>query len=103
MSMRWRYTVNVFETERLTLRWFSPDDAGFVYELLNQPAWKHYIGDRGIDSLDAARNYIETVLLTSYRDHGFGLYAMELKANATPVGMCGLIKRDALDDVDIGF
>lgn len=99
----WRYAVRVLETKRLILRWFTPDDALFVYELLNQPAWKRYIGDRGIDSVQAARNYIETVPLVSYRQHGFGLFAVELKLNSTLVGMCGLIKRDALNDVDIGF
>src|SRR5215213_5263399 len=77
----------ILETKRLILRWFTPDDAAFVYELLNQPAWKRYIGDRGIDSVEAARDYIETVLIASYRRHGFGLFAMELKANDTLVGM----------------
>lgn len=95
--------LKVLETQRLILRWFTPNDAGFIYELLNQPAWKGYIGDRGIDSIEAARDYIETVLIAAYQRHGFGLFAMELKAKGTFVGMCGLIKRDTLTDVDIGF
>ena len=95
--------MRVIETQRLILRWFAPGDASFIYDLLNQPAWKRFIGDRGVDSLEAARGYIETVPLASYRRHGFGLYAMELKQDGTLVGMCGLIRRDGLDDVDIGF
>jgi [ribosomal protein S5]-alanine N-acetyltransferase len=95
--------VRILETPRLILRHFIPDDAAFIYELLNQPAWKQYIGDRGVDSLEAARNYIETVPRASYRRHGFGLYAIELKTNGALVGMCGLIKRDSLADVDIGY
>ena len=95
--------MKVLETKRLILRWFTPDDAAFIYELLNEPAWKRYIGDRGIDSIAAARDYIEAVPIAAYRRHGFGLFAVELKADGTLVGMCGLIKRDALDDVDIGF
>jgi len=95
--------MRVLETKRLILRWFAPDDAAFICELLNQPAWKQYIGDRGIDSIQDARNYIETVPLASYRRHGFGLLAVELKADGTLVGMCGLIKRDTLEDVDLGF
>ncbi len=95
--------MRILETKRLSLRWFTPDDAEFIYELLNQPAWKRFIGDRGIDSLEAARNYIETVPLAAYRRHGFGLFAVELKAENTLVGICGLLKRDALQDVDIGF
>ena len=95
--------MRVLETKRLILRLFTPDDASFVYELLNEPGWKRYIGDRGIDSAQAARDYIETGLIAPYHRHGFGLLAMELKAQGTLVGMCGLIKRDTLEDVDIGF
>lgn len=95
--------MSVIETKRLILRQFTPDDAGFIYALLNQPAWKQYIGDRGIDSLAAARAYIENVLIASYRKNGFGLLAIELKEGGALAGMCGLIKRDTLADVDIGF
>lgn len=95
--------MSILETKRLILRRFTLDDDVFIYELLNQPAWKRYIGDRGIDSVHAARAYIETVLQAAYRRHGFGFFGMELKTNGTLVGMCGLIKRDALDDVDLGF
>jgi ribosomal-protein-alanine N-acetyltransferase len=95
--------VKVLETNRLILRWFTEADAAFIHELLNEPAWKRYIGDRGIDSLESARHYLETVPIASYERHGFGLYAMQQKVDATLVGMCGLIKRDGLDDVDIGF
>jgi [ribosomal protein S5]-alanine N-acetyltransferase len=95
--------VNVLETKRLILRWFTIHDASFVFELLNQPSWKRFIGDRGIDTIEAARHYIETVPLAAYRRHGFGLFAVELKLDHTLAGMCGLIKRDALNDFDIGF
>ncbi|HEX5689645.1 MAG TPA: GNAT family N-acetyltransferase [Roseiflexaceae bacterium] len=95
--------MRVLETHRLILRWFTLDDAEFIYELLNQPAWKRFIGDRGIDSLDAARAYIETALLAAYRRYGFGLYAIERKQDGALAGMCGLLKRDTLDDVDLGF
>src|SRR4030095_13444387 len=35
--------------------------------------------------------------------NGFGLSLAELKADRTPVGMCGLLKRDYLDHADVGF
>jgi RimJ/RimL family protein N-acetyltransferase len=95
--------VKIIETNRLILRRFTLDDAAFILELLNEPAWKRYIGDRGIDSLESARRYLETGPIASYERHGFGLYAIEQKIDSTLVGMCGLIKRDGLDDVDIGF
>ena len=34
---------------------------------------------------------------------GFGLLVTELKSDGKPIGICGLIKRDSLEDVDIGF
>lgn len=95
--------MKVIETNRLILRRFTEADSAFILELLNEPAWKRYIGDRGIDSLLSARSYIETGPIASYERHGFGLYAMQQKVDAALVGMCGLIKRDGLDDVDIGF
>lgn len=95
--------MQVLETERLILRWFTPGDAAFIFDLLNQPSWKRFIGDRGIDSHEAAGYYIERTLLASYRQHGFGLYAVEHKAEPALAGMCGLIKRDGLGDIDIGF
>lgn len=95
--------MQILETERLILRHFTPDDAEFILELVNEPGWKQFIGDRGINTLDAARQYIETVPLASYAKNGFGLYAVELKDDHALVGMCGLLKRDTLDDVDIGF
>lgn len=95
--------MQVLETERLVLRQFTPNDAAFIFELVNEPGWKKYIGDRGVNTLEDARRYIETVPLASYAKHGFGLWAVELKDDGALIGMCGLIKRDALDDVDIGF
>ena len=95
--------MKVIETNRLILRRFTGADAAFILELLNEPAWKRYIGDRGINSLESARHYLETVPIASYQRHGFGLYAMQQKVDTELVGMCGLIKRDGLDDVDIGF
>jgi RimJ/RimL family protein N-acetyltransferase len=95
--------VKVLETDRLTLRWFSTDDAEFILRLLNEPSWLRYIGNRNVKTLDDARAYILKVPVAMYERHGFGLYAVELKDGGAPIGMCGLIKRDSLDAVDIGF
>lgn len=89
-------------TPRLRIRPFVVDDADFVLRLLNEPAWIRFIGDRGIRTVEGARTYLETGPIASVARHGFGLYATEL-LDGTPIGMTGLIKRDTLDDVDIGF
>lgn len=95
--------MRVIETERLNLRWLNDTDDEFILDLLNQPSWLEYIGDRGVRSLDDARTYIHDGPLAMIAQHGFGLYLVELKATATPMGLCGLLKREALEDVDIGF
>ena len=91
------------ETERLVLRRFTLDDAQFVLTLLNDPSFLRYIGDKKVRNLDDARQYILNGPVTSYQQHGFGLYLVELKESHTPIGMCGLLKRSELPDPDIGF
>jgi RimJ/RimL family protein N-acetyltransferase len=93
----------VVETERLVLRRISIEDAPFIMELVNVPAFIQFIGDKGVRTLDDARDYILKVPVDSYERYGFGLYLCELKDGKAPIGTCGLIKRDSLEDVDIGF
>ncbi|HDR4723626.1 GNAT family N-acetyltransferase [Bacillus cereus group sp. Sample62] len=93
----------VLETERLVLRWFDIKDAPFILELVNDPAWIQFIGDKRIKNLDDAKKYILNGPVEMYNKMGFGLYLVERKEDLTPLGMCGLIKRDSLEDVDIGF
>ena len=93
----------VLETERLTLRRLATDDDAFIHELLNDPAWLRFIGDKGVRTLADARDYIVRGPLAMYARAGFGLYRVERKSDGESIGMCGLIKRDSLPDVDIGF
>jgi RimJ/RimL family protein N-acetyltransferase len=97
--------MKILETERLILRQLttSDEDARFVLELVNEPGWIQNIGDRNVHSIEDARNYIANNIASSYERNGFGLYAVMLKETNELLGMCGLIKRDTLDDVDIGF
>ena len=93
----------ILETARLLLRQLTPDDAPFILTLLNDPAFLEYIGDRGVHTLEDARQYIRQSPMAMYKREGFGLYLTALSENNTPIGICGLIKRDGLEDVDIGF
>ena len=93
----------VLETERLTLRRLSLDDAAFILELLNDPSFLRFIGDKGVRNLEDARQYILKGPIESYQQNGFGIYLVALKTTNVPIGMCGLVKRDALEDADIGF
>ncbi len=93
----------ILETERLLLREFDTGDAEFIVELLNSPGWLKFIGNKNVHTKNDARNYLENGPMKSYRENGFGLSMVELKFIGVPIGMCGLIKRETLDDVDIGF
>ncbi|HET7220624.1 MAG TPA: GNAT family N-acetyltransferase [Vicinamibacterales bacterium] len=93
----------ILETERLVLRRMVLDDDAFVRRLLNEPSFIRYIGDRGVRTLDDARRYIVDGPLTSYERVGFGLYVVETRTDQTPVGICGLLKRDTLEHPDLGF
>ena len=95
--------MNVIETDRLILRRLNAEDAPFILELLNDPGWLRFIGDKGVKTLDDARSYIRNGPADMYARLGHGLYLASLKDGGAPIGLCGLIKRDGLDDVDIGF
>lgn len=81
----------------------TPDDAGFILKLVNEPSFIRFIGDKGVRNHEDAVQYIQTGPLASYERFGFGLYLVELKNSRVPIGMCGLVKRESLPDVDIGF
>jgi len=91
------------ETERLTLRQFTPGDAEFIIKLLNEPSFIQNIGDRGVRTLPDAEKYLANGPISSYAKNGFGLLAVTLNDTRQPIGMCGLIKRETLKDVDIGY
>ena len=93
----------VLETERLRLRSLSVDDADFILRLLNEPSFLHNIGDKGVRTRDDACSYILNGPVASYEKFGFGLYMVELRGSGAPVGICGLLKRDVLEDVDLGY
>jgi ribosomal-protein-alanine N-acetyltransferase len=95
--------MHVLDTERLTLRRITTDDAAFILQLLNDAAFLRFIGDKGVRNLEDARRYILKGPIESYERLGFGLYLVALKTTLVPIGICGLVKRDTLEDVDIGF
>ncbi|WP_394747626.1 GNAT family N-acetyltransferase [Spongiimicrobium salis] len=91
------------ETDRLLLREFEITDSYFILSLLNTPGWLEFIGDRGVKTVLDAKKYLETGPLYSYREHGYGLWALQLKHNGKCIGMCGLLKRSRFKYADIGF
>lgn len=91
-------------TPRLAIRAFTLDDAAFIVALLNDPGWLRNIGDRGVRTADDARRYLSDGPLASAARHGFALWAVQRReGDGSPIGMCGLVRREGLDDVDLGY
>ena len=94
--------MKILDTKRIQLRYFELEDAPFIIELLNTESWKKFIGDKNVHTIGDAKLYIQNGLRDSYQKNGYGLY-MVLLQEGTPIGMCGLVRRDYLDHADIGF
>lgn len=95
--------MKILETERLLLRTMREDDAPFYLALVNEPSWLEHIGDKGIRTLDDARESIVAGPMRMQRLLGYSLYLVERKADGAPLGLCGLILRDTLPGTDIGY
>lgn len=95
--------MTLIDTDRLSIRYIKVEDFNFIFRLLNDPSWIKYIGDKGIKTEDDAKNYIQTGPLQMYKNFGFGLYLVTLKETAVPIGLCGLIKRPSLENIDLGY
>jgi [ribosomal protein S5]-alanine N-acetyltransferase len=95
--------VQTLRTPRLTLRPFVLNDAAFIVELLNDPGWLRHIGDRKVRTPDDAREYLRKGPLAHADRHGFALAAVQRSSDDALIGMCGLIRREGLDDVDLGY
>lgn len=96
-------TLHVLDTGRLALRRFALSDAPFIVALLNTPGWRQYIGDRGVRDEAGGRSYLRRAALANYAQHGFGLWLVALRDTGEAIGMCGLLRRADLPDIDIGF
>ena len=91
------------ETRRLALRRLVPEDAAFYYDLVTDPAWVRFIGDKNLGSVEAARKSLVDGPIAAYARTGLGLLRVDRKSDGAALGICGLIKRDTLEDVDLGF
>ena len=93
----------ILETDRLRLLRLTPDDAAFIFALVNEPSFIENIGDRNVRSEEDAVRYIQNGPMASYERHGYGLYKVELRQTSRPIGICGPLKRETLEYPDIGF
>lgn len=95
--------MKILDTARLSIRTVEADDAPFYLELVNDPDFLAHIGDRGIRTLDAARAHIDNGPVRMQAELGHAIWLVTLKDSGAPIGMCGLIRRETLPGVDLGY
>ena len=95
--------MSLMETDRLQLRAVSVDDHALMLAVWNDPAFIRNVADRGIRTEQEARDAIVGGASKLFADYGYGPYSMSLKTDGAMIGICGLFRRDNLDDPDIGF
>ena len=93
----------MLETERLTIRKLTVDDAPFFFELVNDDDWIRFIGDRNVHTISDAEDYIKNRIMASYSQSGFGFYLVSEKSTNIPLGISGFVKREQLEHADVGF
>jgi RimJ/RimL family protein N-acetyltransferase len=91
------------ETERLSMRWLTLEDAGLMLAVWTDPAFVRHVGDRGIRTLEQAQETLLSGAFRLYEDHGYGPFRVALKAGDMPIGTCGLFRREGYDEPDIGW
>lgn len=93
----------ISQASRIELRWLDLSDAAFIVDLVNQPGWLRFIGDRGVHTLEDAAVFLQDGPFAMYQNFGFGHYMVQRREDNERLGLCGLIKRANLPDVDLGF
>ena len=93
----------ILKTERLNLTEFNIKDAPFFDELVNDPAFIEFIGDRNVKTISDAEKYLSDRIIPSYVKNGFGFYLVSTNDNNVPIGMSGIIDRKGLEHIDVGF
>ncbi|MFT6051416.1 MAG: ribosomal-protein-alanine N-acetyltransferase [Halioglobus sp.] len=96
-------SMKTLQTPRLIIEPLNTHDAAITMAILNDPDFIAYVGDRGVRSLEDAKSYIVDRLLPHYQEHGYGMTAVRRRDNGETIGMCGLVNRDSLNYIDIGY
>jgi RimJ/RimL family protein N-acetyltransferase len=91
------------ETERLYLRRITLDDADLMLAIWNDPSFVRNVGDRGIHTIEQARDAVRSGPLQLFASFGYGPFAVVRKSDGERAGVCGLFKREILEYPDIGF
>jgi ribosomal-protein-alanine N-acetyltransferase len=91
--------TTILETNRLLLNELSANDFEFIFELLNTQEWIQFIGNRNINTHEDAKAYIQKIK----GNPDIQYWTVTLKDEKKLIGVITFIKRDYLDNSDIGF
>ena len=92
-----------FTSKRLIIRPTFEQDDKLIFQLMNNPKFIKYVGDRKISSVNDAKNYIKVKMLAQLYLMGYSSYTLINKSNGDKIGICGLYNRAGVDGIDIGF
>lgn len=95
--------ASTYTTQRLSLKPSDLNDAAFILELFNTPKWIKYIGERNVNTVEDAKQYIGNRMVTQYKSLGYSNFTVINTADQQKMGTCGVYTRDGLDIPDIGF
>ena len=92
----------ILETKRLVIREYTPDDFDALFEILSDSETMKYY-PKPYDE-DGVRRWINWCI-DSYRQHGFGLWALELKDSGVFIGDCGISMQNIDGEIlpEIGY
>lgn len=90
---------NNLSTERLLLNLLTTEDHEFIIQLVNTHGWIEFIGDRNVHSKEEALAYINKILASV----NLFYWVVRIKDENLPIGIISLLKREYLDNFDVGF
>ena len=92
----------VFETPRLILRKFTPEDAPLILQLNRDPEVIKYVHEPVIENEEQASDIIENIIIPQYQNN-LGRWAIHLKSNNEFIGWCGLKYLADKNETDLGY
>ncbi len=93
----------IAKTPRLRLRTLVETDANFYLSLVNDPSFINNIRDKGLRTEEQARHAIVQTHIEVHQQNGFSLYLIERIDDQIAIGLCGLVRRESLPGIDLGY
>lgn len=90
------------ETSRLRLRMFTPEDLDALSHITGDAEVMKYLGTSGPRTREKTKNTIDAIL-RHWDQHGFGIWALDHKADRRLIGWCGLQMLEKTPEVEVAY